>query len=146
MTKAEWLDYLRRSRGFDSREVIESKLGRLERFFVGAGLDAAVVGVSGGVDSALVLAMLRTLQRRGVLRRVVALLMPIMGRGATGQVVAMLAPSETDRVRRSAAVLRKQGTPFSAQVGEALESMCDLVRTNGELGLSVSRHDVVGPW
>ena len=60
------------------------------RWFGEQRLDAAVVGVSGGVDSALVLALLRAALRRvdSPLRRVVALLLPIEGRGATRQAEA----------------------------------------------------------
>lgn len=79
------LDQLRRSRGFDTREVALAKVGRLERFFRDNALDAAVVGVSGGVDSACVLALLCALKSRGILRRVVALALPIEAIGATGQ-------------------------------------------------------------
>ena len=79
------LGRLRTQRGFVAHEVAEAKLGRLARWFAAAKLDAAVVGVSGGVDSALVLALLRALQTRDVLRRVVALLLPIHARGATTQ-------------------------------------------------------------
>lgn len=90
-TKQELLRRLRAARGFDAREVAQAKLGRLARFFSGNALDAAVVGVSGGVDSALVLALLQELVRRAVLKRVVALLLPIGGRGATRQVEATAA-------------------------------------------------------
>lgn len=76
---------LRAARGFDPAEVAEAKLGRLARFFVSQQLDSAVVGVSGGVDSALVLGLLRALERRGTLRRVVPVLLPIESPGATRQ-------------------------------------------------------------
>ncbi len=76
---------LRAARGFDAAEVAEAKLGRLARFFASQRLDAAVVGVSGGVDSALVLGLLRALASRGALRRVVPLLLPIESPGATRQ-------------------------------------------------------------
>jgi len=82
------LGRLRAARNFDAPEVAEAKLGRLARFFAAQQLDCAVVGLSGGVDSALVLGMLRTLELRGMLRRVVALLLPIDGSGATRQAEA----------------------------------------------------------
>lgn len=82
------LDDLRVRRGFDAGEVAAAKLGRLRRWFSAQRLDAAVVGVSGGVDSALVLALLRALETEGALRRVVALLLPIASRGATRQAEA----------------------------------------------------------
>jgi NAD+ synthetase len=78
---------LRAARGFDVRGLAEAKVGRLAGWFAGQRLDAAVVGVSGGVDSALVLALLKACSDRphSPLRRVVALLMPIGGRGAVHQ-------------------------------------------------------------
>lgn len=95
------LEDLRASRGFDAREVAIAKISLLSRWFREQGLDAAVVGVSGGVDSALVLALLQaTLRQTGSpLRRVVALLLPMGGRGATHQEQA------TSRGRRVSQVL-----------------------------------------
>lgn len=83
----ELLATLRRARAFDVAEVADAKVSRIARWFTENHLDAAVVGVSGGVDSALTLALLMAAARRehSTLRRVVALLMPIGGRGATGQ-------------------------------------------------------------
>ena len=76
---------LRHARGFEARSVAEVKLARLGRFFASQRLDSAVVGVSGGVDSALVLALLL----RVGLRRVVPLLLPIESPGATRQAEAL---------------------------------------------------------
>ncbi|MFO0604667.1 MAG: NAD(+) synthase [Polyangiales bacterium] len=78
---------LRASRGFDAREVAAAKVARLARWFATERLDAAVVGVSGGVDSALALALLQAVARlpASPLRRVVGLVLPIGGRGATRQ-------------------------------------------------------------
>jgi NAD+ synthetase len=84
------LQRLREARGFDAAEVAAAKAGRLTRWFTEQRLDAAVVGVSGGVDSAVVLALLRAVaeQTGSPLKRVVALLLPIGGRGATRQAEA----------------------------------------------------------
>jgi NAD+ synthetase len=81
------LEQLRAGRAFDAPEVLEAKVGRLNRWFTEQHLDAAVLGVSGGVDSAVVLALLLAASRRegSPLRRIVALLLPIQGRGATQQ-------------------------------------------------------------
>ncbi|MDB4930853.1 MAG: NH(3)-dependent synthetase, partial [Myxococcaceae bacterium] len=78
---------LRAARGFDADEALAAKVGRLRAWFAAEGLDAAVVGLSGGVDSALVLGLLRAAMAgpASPLRRVVALLLPVGGRGATGQ-------------------------------------------------------------
>ena len=84
------LQRLRAARGFDAAEVAASKVGRLARWLTEQRLDATVVGVSGGVDSAVVLALLRAVasQPGSPLRRVIALLLPIGGRGATQQAEA----------------------------------------------------------
>ncbi len=81
------LSTLRASRGFDIDEVLASKRARLVRWFTQCDLDAAVVGVSGGVDSALTVALLRSIVglEGSPLTRVVALLLPIESRGATRQ-------------------------------------------------------------
>ena len=87
MTLDALLLELRRRRGFEVERALAAKLDRITAYFDGCGLDAAVVGVSGGVDSALVLALLQACKARpgSPLRRVVAVLAPIGGRGATGQ-------------------------------------------------------------
>lgn len=81
---------LREARAFDPAEVASAKIGRIRRWFASQELDAAVVGVSGGVDSALVLALLCAVAKLegSPLRRVVALLLPIGGAGATRQAEA----------------------------------------------------------
>jgi NAD+ synthetase len=68
-------------------QLLAAKIGRVQAWFAANGLDAAVVGVSGGVDSAVVLGLLQFVARAPVspLRRVVALILPIDGPGATGQ-------------------------------------------------------------
>jgi NAD+ synthetase len=83
----EWLARLRAVRSFDVAEVAAAKIARLARWFAGEGIDAAVVGVSGGVDSALTLALLQATARLpdAALKRVVGLILPIGGRGATRQ-------------------------------------------------------------
>ncbi len=74
----------------DPSELAGAKLGRINRWFSSQNLDSAVVGVSGGADSALSLALLMAASRQtgSPLRRVVALLLPIESRGATGQAEA----------------------------------------------------------
>jgi NAD+ synthetase len=86
-TRAELLRFLRLGRGFEAGEALAAKVGRLRRWFAEAELDTAVVGVSGGVDSAVTLGLLRRLQDEedSPLQRVVALLLPVDGPGTTGQ-------------------------------------------------------------
>jgi len=85
------LHSLRRQRGFDAAEVLAAKLGRINRWWQNQHLDAAVVGLSGGIDSAVVAALLHRAshERRSPLRRVVAIAAPIEAVGATHQPEAL---------------------------------------------------------
>jgi NAD+ synthase (glutamine-hydrolysing) len=117
---------LRRARGFEAREVLHAKLGRINGWFASQERDAAVVGVSGGVDSAVVLGLLVAAARTegSVLRRVVALLLPIAGRGATGQAEA------TERGRRVAAALGAEvwEAPLGAALGATVGALSSASR------------------
>jgi NAD+ synthetase len=70
--------------------VLAAKVGRLSAWFTRHDLDAAVVGVSGGIDSAVTLALLHQVASRpgSPLQRVVAAIIPIDADGATGQAAA----------------------------------------------------------
>ncbi len=114
------LEKLRAGRGFDAHEVAETKIGRLATWFAREQLDTAVVGVSGGVDSAVVLALLS----RAKLRRVVGLAMPIAGRGATNQTRAL------ERARLAAKACG--GELWEVPLGDALaHTIGALVRASG---------------
>lgn len=67
--------------------MLEAKVGRLQQWFRSEGLDTAVVGLSGGIDSAVVLGLLlrAAAAADSPLRQVVAVSIPIAGSGATGQ-------------------------------------------------------------
>lgn len=100
-SRAELLAALRTTRGFQPEAVLSAKVGRLTTWFADQGLDAAVVGVSGGVDSAVTLGLLQRAASipHSPVRRVVALVVPIDAPGATGQALAAA------RARQVAAVL-----------------------------------------
>lgn len=108
------LDRLRASRGFDAVEVAAAKVGRLVCWFRDQRLDAAVVGVSGGVDSALALALLVAASRcvDSPIRRAVALLLPVAGRGATRQ--------DEATTRGRAVALALGAEVWEAPLGDAL--------------------------
>jgi NAD+ synthetase len=77
----------RQKRNFDVDSYVEEKTFKINSFFREAGLDAAVIGISGGVDSAVAMALLKKAQEDEdspikVVRGVVA---PIYGDGVTGQ-------------------------------------------------------------
>lgn len=75
-------------RKFDTQYVLNNKLDKINRFFRDEGLDSAVVGISGGIDSALVVKLLieASKQYNSPIRRVLGVFMPIhMSGGTTGQ-------------------------------------------------------------
>ena len=88
-TLKAWLAARRAQRGFDVDLVLTAKVQVLADTFRHQGITAAVVGISGGIDSALVLALLRRVQLlpHSPLRQVVPLLLPCSGpeSGVTGQ-------------------------------------------------------------
>ena len=75
------LAQLRQRRGFEVSSYLEQKQQALQSFFQKQQLNATVVGVSGGVDSAVVLGLLHRIPDLHVM----PLLMPIFGTGTTGQ-------------------------------------------------------------
>lgn len=112
---ARLLTELRAGRGFRAPEVLAAKVGRVRRWFATEGLDAAVVGVSGGIDSAVVLGLLAASRGEGGPRVVVPLLLPIAGAGATAQ---------GESVERGRRVCLAFGiAPWEAPLGTALAGL-----------------------
>lgn len=74
-------------RAFDTYAYIEKKVRKINAFFKTAGLDSCVLGMSGGVDSATVLALLcrAAQQPDSPIKRILPLILPIYGNGTTGQ-------------------------------------------------------------
>lgn len=92
--------HLRALRAFDAAAVLGAKQAVLDDFFARSGRDTAVVGLSGGVDSALVLALLASVMRRpgSALKRVIPMLLPCRDNdGVTGQAAG------AERARKAAA-------------------------------------------
>jgi len=84
------LSDLRVIRGFDVDHYIDQKIKLINDFFHSNGLDSAVIGLSGGVDSSIVYALLMEAQKfpGSPIKRVVGLIMPINSTGTTGQHLA----------------------------------------------------------
>ncbi len=78
---------LRARRNFDVRRVLDAKVALLNSYFAACGLTAAVVGVSGGVDSAVTTGLVRRAMDApgSPIRRVIAACMPMFTDGATNQ-------------------------------------------------------------
>ncbi|MBL9103762.1 MAG: NAD(+) synthase [Myxococcales bacterium] len=98
---AATLAALRARRGFDAGRCVQAKVALLLRYFEQSSLRAAVVGVSGGVDSAVVLGLLaRAAAAEGSpIRRVVAVLAPYTAipQGASNQAAATARGREVAR-------------------------------------------------
>ena len=89
------LESTRRNRGFSAEAVIQQKMDVLNDYYRKSGLKSAVVAVSGGIDSAVVLGLVAQAQQQpnSPIERIVAITMPAMDNdGVTGQEeAAMLA-------------------------------------------------------
>jgi NAD+ synthase (glutamine-hydrolysing) len=82
------LAVVRRARGFDAQTVIDSKVDLLNAYYRQSGLKSAVVAVSGGIDSAVVLGLVEMAMRAedSVIERIVAVtLADHFNPGVTGQ-------------------------------------------------------------
>lgn len=82
---------LRALRGFDAERCLRAKVALLQRYFRRSSLTTAVVGVSGGVDSAVVLGLLaRAAVGDSPIARVVAVLAPYrtIAQGVSNQAIA----------------------------------------------------------
>lgn len=108
---------LREGRGFDVEHVLAAKVDRIHAWLRASALDSVVLGLSGGVDSATVLALLLHAKRQegSPIRRVVALLLPIASQGATNQ------DGATARGRLVARALEAEH--WEAPIGDALAAV-----------------------
>lgn len=90
-TLSEILTYVRVRRNFDPSSFLLAKTTKIEEFLTNMGINAIVLGVSGGIDSALVLAIMKEINshRPGRLKKILPLFMPIHSQGTTGQGQAM---------------------------------------------------------
>lgn len=74
-------------RQFEPSFFLERKIDRINHLFLKNNLDACVIGVSGGIDSALTLKLLeQAMHRNGSpIKKITALIMPIYCSGTSGQ-------------------------------------------------------------
>ncbi|MBI1215560.1 MAG: NAD(+) synthase [Alphaproteobacteria bacterium] len=81
------LDAIRARRGFVAAVYVAAKSAVINDYMSRCGLGGCVIGVSGGVDSALVLALLAHAQKQegSPIRRILPMLMPIHTSGASNQ-------------------------------------------------------------
>lgn len=90
MEMKELLADYRLRRRFNAEQYIHDKCEKLNRFFTKNGIMSAVVGISGGIDSAVTFALLShaSKQRNSTIQKLVGITMPIRGTGTTNQELA----------------------------------------------------------
>lgn len=90
------LDTVRLERGFAAQTYLEEKCRLINGYLQSSSLTAVVVGLSGGIDSALVVAMLAHAKQlpNSPITRIVAAPMPVHDIGATGQSSALARAQE----------------------------------------------------
>lgn len=81
------LEQLRKNRNFDTYTCYKQKCILINKFFKDNNLDSAVVGISGGIDSALVLGLLcrASTHDNSPIKKIVAITLPIYSKGSTEQ-------------------------------------------------------------
>lgn len=126
------LEELRASRRFHAGEIVDAKVALLEEYARAFSLDGLVVGVSGGVDSAVTLGLCARARRPGSpIGRVVAVLAPMFVKaGATHQ---------DDALARGRSAARAMG---AEEVLVDLSAGLDAVKGAVDRGLGVTS----GPW
>lgn len=82
-----FLEVLRNKRNFNAALYVDKKITAINDFFRSNSLDAAVIGLSGGIDSAITASLLvramTTLD--SPIKKVTGVIAPIVGNGTTGQ-------------------------------------------------------------
>lgn len=123
-------------RGFNPEEYIQAKVKAINTFFKDNKLDSCVIGISGGVDSAVVykLLVLASKEPSSPLKKVYPLLMPIRTSGTTGQ----------DEATRLGIEVIKEDVNTPAEFIRDLTAACaNLV---SELTLRNTNDTVPSPW
>ena len=86
------LTKLRNLHGFNVHKHCQLKIVAINNFFESEKLDSVVLGLSGGIDSAVTLALLIEASKvaNSPIRKILGIAMPIYGRGSTGQYAATI--------------------------------------------------------
>lgn len=81
------LNTLRGIKAFNEQDYLKVKLKRINEFFTHNHLDSCVLGISGGIDSALVLTLLERASKcqNSPIKKIIPLIIPICGNGTTNQ-------------------------------------------------------------
>lgn len=86
-TEVELRKFLDTKRGFDLNIHLKDKIQRINEFFETEKLDSCVIGLSGGIDSSLVLGLLNLASKEpnSPIKKIRGITLPIFNIGATGQ-------------------------------------------------------------
>lgn len=85
------LDKIRKERNFNAKEYIEQKSNLLNKYMNKYGLKACVIAISGGIDSAVVLGIIKKASEKkdSPIKKIIPILLPVMkSTGVTNQSVA----------------------------------------------------------
>lgn len=82
---------LKRKRGFNLKHFLDKKTEKLIHFFQANKIDALVIGMSGGIDSAVVASLMLYIAKKNLspLKKVSVLIAPIIGDGTSRQEEAL---------------------------------------------------------
>lgn len=145
------LKNLRTLRGFNVDTYIKEKTTIINDFFRKNKLDSAVVGVSGGIDSALVIALLynASIQPDSPIKKILGLIMPIYGDGtsdqekATDRAYKFMQTFDTKKVQCKIMDLSKAYTEIiNSEVSNSESTVQTNAWTNGQMA-SVLRTPVL---
>src|ERR1035437_2405598 len=100
-------------RAFDPYIYMQAKENKLNEFFYKNGIDSIVMGISGGIDSAVVY----KLMQQTSIRRVHPLFIPIFCKGTTGQDAA--------RTRACKLITDGGGSFYEVDLSTAFDHMFD---------------------
>jgi len=79
------LEEYRKIRNFNADDFIDKKTDKCIHFFKENKIDSVVIGISGGIDSALSLALMNEILKKGHLKKIWPILIPIVGAGTSNQ-------------------------------------------------------------
>ena len=126
---AETLADYRERRGFDAETWVEKKITLINDYFTASKLSGAVVGVSGGVDSAVALTLLKLASEQpgSNLKKIVPLLLPALRfEGATLQEEATVKGAVLCRKLGLEPVVFTKLTSVASLITEELETILGL--------------------
>lgn len=128
----EVLTEYRERRGFNAESWVEEKITLINDYFTQANLSGAVVGVSGGVDSAVALTLLKLASEKAGsnIKKIVPLLLPALNyEGATLQDEATDKGVQLCKTLCLEPAVFTKLTSLASLVTEELESILDLTST-----------------